>query len=174
MNKKNIIVIAVGVGVIVFLIIYWVLSAPSKDQAEDKSTTGQEASTTVDTTAATTTTSTAATSTTKTSGTTTKKKTTTAPVGAASESYVDALERYTASGYRIQFIGCSAKPGKLTVKKGKSFMLDNRGDKSIRVTVGTTNYYIGAYKYQIVTEYTLGTNYILCNGVRASEITVVQ
>lgn len=174
MNKRNVVIIAIGAGVAVLLVVYGFLAYPKVDKNEENANQNQEQTTTSTAdVSATSTTSTVATSTKTTTGSTGTKTTTKQP-GAAPDSYISTLEKYTDAGYKIQFIGCSAKPGKLIVKKGKSFMLDNRGDKSIKVTVGTANYFIGAYKYAIATEYTLGTNYILCNGIRAAEITVVQ
>lgn len=176
MSKNKIIALgAIGVVVIVF-IIFAVTCKKDNDttptdeniglenQTED---TGLTSTTTPDTTVTTTPTSTPVTATIKKTTTPTTKAT--APV---TQSYADALKTYSASGYRMQFVNCRASPGSLIIKKGKTFMLDNRDNKSHKIKVGSTTYTVGAYGYAIATAKTLDVNYILCDGAGAAKITV--
>ncbi len=96
---------------------------------------------------------------------------TTAP-GAVTQSYADALKQYSASGYRFQFVNCRATPGVLTIKKGASFMLDNRDNKAHRIKVGASTYNIGAYSFVIATAKTVGLNYIVCDDAGSGRLQV--
>ncbi|MCX6782141.1 MAG: hypothetical protein NTW66_03450 [Candidatus Magasanikbacteria bacterium] len=175
MDKNKLIAIVVAVVAIV-IFGYFIFSSKKESipanigqQSGDITGEQQPVSSTADTT--TSTTSTAATSTTK-STTQTKKTTTTKAPGAVTLSYTNALKTYSASGYRFQIINGRASPGTMIVKQGKTFMLDNRDGKSHSVKVGTASYSIGAYGFVIATARTLGTNYIMVDGISSSKIEV--
>lgn len=115
--------------------------------------------------------STTTTSTTGQNGTYKKPVTKTAP-GAVTQSYADALKEYSASGYRFQFVNCRATPGSLTIKKGTSFMIDNRDNASHKIKVGPATYSVGAYGFVIATAKTIGSNYIICDGISTGRLEV--
>jgi len=94
--------------------------------------------------------------------------------GAVTQSYADALKTYSASGYRFQIVNCQMTPGSLVVKKGSTFMIDNRDNASHKVAVGSTNYSVGAYGFVIATAKVLGVNYIRCDNRGSAKITVEQ
>lgn len=175
MSKNKIIALgAIGVVVIVFIIFAVTCKNDNTQTPNDENTglenqaddTGLTDTTTLGISASTTPT------TTPTSATTKKTTTATKAVGAVTQSYADALKAYSATGYRMQFVNCRASPGSLIIKKGKTFMLDNRDNKSHRIKVGSTTYTVGAYGYAIATARTLDVNYILCDGAGAAKITV--
>jgi len=83
---------------------------------------------------------------------------------AAELSYNEAVAKYGGSGYRMQFIGCSAVPGSMTVKKGVKFMLDNRNDKPHTIGVGTASYKLAAYGWVAVSISAEGKINITCDG----------
>lgn len=103
----------------------------------------------------------------------TTQTTPTPGAGSVTPSYADALKQYSASGYRFQFVNCRATPGKMTIKQGVTFMLDNRDDKAHKIKVGSVTYNVGAYGFVIATAKTVGTNYVVCDGVGSAEINVV-
>lgn len=176
MSKNKIIaLVAIGAVVIVF-IIFAVTCKKSADTtpAGDNNSTENQAEDSLDSASATTTDLTASTTPTtsvKTAVTTKKTVSVKAP-GAVTQSYADALKTYSASGYRMQFVNCKASPGSLIIKKGKTFMLDNRDNKSHKIKVGSVTYTVGAYGYAIATARTLDVNYVLCDGAGAAKITV--
>lgn len=92
--------------------------------------------------------------------------------GAVSLDYSEALNKYSKSGYRIQIIDCRATPGTMTVKKGNTFMIDNRDAVSRKITVGTTVYNIKGYGFVIARAKVLGLNYIKCNNNRTATLNV--
>lgn len=161
LNRNKIIGISAVILLAVLFIIFVIVTRPEVPAVEQGdnlgSATGQEIGSSATTTDA------LATSTTSTNGTVKKPVIRTAP-GAVSQSYAEALKEYSASGYRFQFVNCKASPGSLTIKKGVTFMLDNRDNRSHKIKVGATTYSIGAYGYVIATAKTVGLNYILCDG----------
>ncbi len=174
MEKNKIIaIVAIAVAVLV-LGVFAFTSRKNAPASNDNTQTEQMGEETSDTTS---TTEDMATSTTSTVATTTKTtKTTTQPAvkapGAATLSYTNALKIYSASGYRFQFINGRATPGTMIIKKGSSFMLDNRDGKAHTIKVGTASYHIGAYGFVIATAKTAGTNYIMCDGINTAKIEV--
>lgn len=110
--------------------------------------------------------------------TTEKAKTTTKTqpkpaAGAVSQSYTDALKTYSASGYRFQIVNCQMTPLTLVVKKGSTFMIDNRDNQSHKISVGNATYSIGSYNFTIATAKTLGSYYVRCDSRGSAKITVV-
>jgi hypothetical protein len=175
MPKTKIIALgAIGVLVIVF-IIFAVTCKKENTTAPTDENTGLENQTDDTGLTATSTLGSATTTATSTPATTatTKKTTTVAKANApVTQSYADALKAYSATGYRMQFVNCRASPGSLIIKKGKTFMLDNRDNKSHKIKVGNVTYNVGAYGYAIATAKTLDVNYVLCDGAGSGKITV--
>lgn len=94
------------------------------------------------------------------------------PTAPAPTSYSEALSLYGLTGYRIQFVNCSASPGSLVVKRGQKFMIDNRDAKAHVIAVGSAKYSLSAYGYRIVSTAQTGTLNITCDGGGAGRLTV--
>jgi hypothetical protein len=174
MDKNQKIAIAVGVVVLAAIVIYFTVLKKPAVAPEGLNVTGdqetEEVVSSVTSTLDTNATSTATTSA-KTTTQTTVKTTTKAP-GAATLSYTSALKTYSASGYRFQVNNGRVSPGSMIVKRGKTFMIDNRDSKAHTVKVGSTSYRIAAYGFVIATAKTVGTNYIMVDGINAAKIEV--
>jgi hypothetical protein len=176
MNKERIIgiiTIAVAIGVFAFFVIS---GRPVERQApeenlmlDNQEMTSEEL---IEEETATTTPTTTTSDTVKKTTAPAPVKTTAPAPGAITQSYADALKIYSASGYRFQFVNCKATPGKLTIKQGTKFMLDNRDNTAHKIKVGSVNYNVGAYGFAIATAKTLGLNYITCDGGGAAQIQV--
>lgn len=86
--------------------------------------------------------------------------------------YEGALRQYDSTNYRFQFVGCSGKPGLLTVKQGVNFMLDNRDPVQHVFGVAGKNYTIKAYDFAIVSASPVGTYHITCDGKGAADLNI--
>jgi hypothetical protein len=97
-------------------------------------------------------------------GTLKVKSTTTTPVKSPLK-YAEALAVYQKSGYLIQFDSCHGRPGRLTLKKGVKFMMDNRDSKAHTLAVGTDPHFVNAYGFVIVAAPSPAGRYdITCDG----------
>lgn len=102
-----------------------------------------------------------------------KKPVTNVKPSTAPLKYTDIMQLYQKSGYRLQFVGCQATPGAITLRSGVKFMLDNRGDKSHKIKIGSKTYTLGAYAYIIATApTTAGTHNVTCDGGGTARINV--
>lgn len=106
--------------------------------------------------------------------TTVKKTTTSAPTGAVSLSYAQALEKY--SGSRIQInSSCQFAPASAVYKVGTNVMLDNRSDASKSVLFNGTRYTIPGYGFKVVTLSTAKTFQVDCGSYQnVATITVAN
>jgi hypothetical protein len=87
--------------------------------------------------------------------------------------YNDALKTYGVNGYRFQFSdNCLGIPGRLTIKKGGKFMLDNRDDVAHTIKLGSQTFRLSKYGFAIVTASQTGDLDILCDGVTRAELLV--
>lgn len=77
--------------------------------------------------------------------------------------YEEALEKYRESGL-MQFVDCHATPGTFTVKKGYTFMIDNRDAKARTIVIQGATYRLGAYSYALVTPQKIGESFVTCDG----------
>ncbi len=77
--------------------------------------------------------------------------------------YEEALEKYRENGL-MQFVDCHATPGTFTFKKGRTFMIDNRDNKTRTIVVQGVTYRLAAYKYAFVTPNKVGESFITCDG----------
>jgi hypothetical protein len=88
-------------------------------------------------------------------------------------SYNEALKTYGVNGYRFQFTdGCLSLPGKMTIKKGGKFMLDNRDDVAHTIKVGNQTFRLSKYGFAIATATQTGDLDISCDGTNRSELLV--
>lgn len=99
-------------------------------------------------------------------------KTKTGTTTVETKSYGDAINIYRTSGYRFQFSNCSGSPGTLTMKIGTKFMIDNRDNKSHQIGIGTKTYKLEAYDFAIVSIQKIGTFNITCDGGGAANVWV--
>jgi hypothetical protein len=102
----------------------------------------------------------------KTSTTPAPKKTTTNTNG-----YEAALDKY-GKGLRIQFFECRSTPGKLVVKSGVAFMLDNREGNAHVFKVAGQTFNIPAWGYTITSIRAEGDHDLTCDGGGSAVITV--
>lgn len=102
----------------------------------------------------------------KTSVTPAPKKTT-----SSSNGYEAALDKY-GKGLRIQFFECHSNPGKLVVKSGVPFMLDNREGNAHVFKVAGQTYNIPAWGYTITSIRAQGDHDLTCDGGGSAVITV--
>jgi hypothetical protein len=88
-------------------------------------------------------------------------------------SYTEALKIYGVNGYRFQFSdNCLGIPGRLTIKKGGKFMLDNRDDVAHTIKLGSQTFRLSKYGFAIATASQTGDLDILCDGVTRAELLV--
>lgn len=65
---------------------------------------------------------------------------------------------------RLQFDQrCQASPGRMVVKSGQPFLLDNRANESRTIKFNNQTYNLGAYGYQVVTLSGAGTYDVNCS-----------
>lgn len=77
------------------------------------------------------------------------KKTAT-PAPTQTSTYTQLVTQFGSN--RIQFdANCRATPSTVSFKNGTQILLDNRANQSRTISVGGTNYYLGAYGYQVIT-----------------------
>ncbi len=77
------------------------------------------------------------------------KKTAT-PVPTQARTYTQLVQQFGSN--RIQFdADCRATPSAVAFKNGTQILLDNRANQSRTIGIGGTNYYLGAYGYQVIT-----------------------
>lgn len=86
--------------------------------------------------------------------------------------YDKALEDYKRSGYRIQLSNCSGIPGKMNIKQGTKFMVDNRDGQKHTVKVASVSRVIGAYDYEIFIAPKYGTYNMTCDGKGSAQLNV--
>lgn len=91
--------------------------------------------------------------------------------GVVTASYADALQKYR-NGYRIQFSECRGIPGKLVVKSGVSFMLDNRDGVWHEIMIGKQRYKLSGWGYAITSVKNVGTYNITCDGGGSAELVI--
>jgi len=97
------------------------------------------------------------------------------PASHAGTTYTQALNTYSAetgSGYRFQFVNCNGTPGSLAIKKGVTFMIDNRDKDAHTFVVGSLTYKVGAEGFAIATAKDVGTYNITCDGGGAAQVIV--
>lgn len=88
-------------------------------------------------------------------------------------SYTDALKIYGVNGYRFQFSdNCLGLPGRLVIKKGSKFMLDNRDDVAHTIKFKSQTVRLSKYGFAIVTASETGDLDIMCDGVNRAELLV--
>ncbi len=97
---------------------------------------------------------------------------TTPGTGSVTQTYAEAYKIYAASGYRYQFVNCSGDPGKMVVKAGQKFMMDNRDNEAHRFVVQGRSITIGAYGFAVITATQVGTSKITCDGGGAADLVV--
>jgi hypothetical protein len=90
----------------------------------------------------------------------------------ATLSYTQALKTYGATGYRFQFVSCRATPGKLVVKRGQKFMMDNRDQKSHKFNVQGRSFTISGLNFPKVKAGTPGTSNITSDGGGSADLQV--
>ena len=95
-------------------------------------------------------------------------------VSSNTKAYDNAIEIYGTSGYRFQFSQCHGTPGKLAIKKGSKFMLDNRDSQAHTIVVKSQTFHVPALGFAIVTARDLGTYNIICDGGGAAQLTVEE
>lgn len=88
--------------------------------------------------------------------------------------YTEAMKIYGPQGnnLRFQFVTCQGTPGRLSVKKGVSFMLDNRDNAKHAIAIGTQKYNLGAYGFAVVSVPKTGLYKITCDGGGSAEVLV--
>ena len=80
------------------------------------------------------------------------------------EAYEKVLEDYKRSGYRIQISNCSGIPGKMNIKQGTKFMVDNRDKDKHTIKVASVSRIVEGYDYEIFTAPKYGTYNLTCDG----------
>ena len=92
---------------------------------------------------------------------------------AAAISYTEALNIYQRGGAYFQFVKCRGNPGRLSMKKGTKFMLDNwdRIEHTIAINK-VISYLVGGYSFAIATAPAAGQYYITCDGGGAALVNV--
>ena len=88
----------------------------------------------------------------------------TAPTLSATEQYQRSLNTYRTVGAYYQFVGCHANPATISIKRGVSYMIDNRDKIARTVKVGPTIYHLGGYGYVIAKAPAPGRYFITCDG----------
>lgn len=88
--------------------------------------------------------------------------------------YNATVKVYDASGYRLQIVNCSARPGAMVVKRGMKFMIDNRDDATRTIAVGTQKYTLKPYGWTVTSVAKAGQYNITCNGGGAGSLNVQQ
>ncbi len=87
-------------------------------------------------------------------------------------SYAALVKKY--EGYRLQFSNnCSqVSPNSFVIKKGLSFLIDNREDKEHIFSFSNQKYFVKSYGYIVVTTQAIGQHSILCDGVPRAMVNV--
>ena len=88
------------------------------------------------------------------------------------EAYEKVLEDYKRSGYRIQLSNCSGIPGKMNIKQGTKFMVDNRDATKHTVKLASVSRTVEAYDYEIFVAPKYGTYNLTCDGKGSAELNV--
>ncbi len=88
------------------------------------------------------------------------------------KNYTAAMATYGTNGARFQFVGCSATPGTMSLKRGISFMLDNRNAEAHTIAIGQASYRLKGYDYAIVTVQKAGVYPITCDGGGSGQLSV--
>lgn len=96
------------------------------------------------------------------------KTTITAPTKALT--YAAALDKYR--GAVMQFVNCRVLNGTFTLKKGVSFMLDNRDSIAHTIKIQGKSYRLGGYSFAIATPLTVGNSFVTCDGGGSGEVRV--
>lgn len=96
------------------------------------------------------------------------KTTITAPAKALT--YAAALDKYR--GVVMQFVNCRVLNGTFTLKKGVSFMLDNRDAAAHSIKIQGKSYRLGGYSFAIATPLTVGNSFVTCDGGGSGEVRV--
>ena len=160
MNKKNIL-IALVVLLVLVLGVYFINKKPGQDSKTPTTTDSTNNQNTTQNQATTTPTSTPE-----------NGKPGAGNVTTPNLNYNQALAIYQKNGYRIQLSSCHGTPGRLSIKKGAKFMLDNRDSKAHKLVVKSQTFNISGYGFSIVTAKDVGTYNITCDGGGAAELNV--
>ncbi len=86
--------------------------------------------------------------------------------------YEQALENYKSSGYRIQLSNCSGIPGKMNIKQGTKFMVDNRDSVKHIVKLASVSRSVASYDYEVFVAPKYGTYHLTCDGKGSAELNV--
>lgn len=86
--------------------------------------------------------------------------------------YDQIAEIYIKSGYRFQISNCHATPGKLNMKTGTKFMIDNRDKVKHTFKFDSQTYNVPAYGWAIATAPKYGNYFLTCDGSGAAEVQV--
>ena len=76
------------------------------------------------------------------------------------------------SGFRFQFSGCHGTPGSLVVKRGYSFLLDNRDAEAHTIAFVGQSYRIGPYGTAVAVVWKIGEHQITCDGGGAAKVII--
>lgn len=86
--------------------------------------------------------------------------------------YTEAVKLYDATGYRIQFTNCSGNPGKLNLKQGTKFMVDNRDSSPHLIKLASVQRTVAGYDYEIFTAPKPGAYTLTCDGKGSVEFII--
>lgn len=90
-------------------------------------------------------------------------------------SYSAALNIYRNSGYYFQFSSCHGLPGRISIKRGVKFMMDNRDDVARTLAINGKSYYVSSYNFVIAAApKTAGKFFITCDGGGAATLHVAN
>lgn len=90
----------------------------------------------------------------------------------AKPSYDSVLEQYKNSGYRIQISNCSGIPGKMNIKQGTKFMVDNRDKTKHTIKLASVSRVVEGYDYEIFVAPKYGSYFLTCDGKGSAELNV--
>jgi len=80
--------------------------------------------------------------------------------------------RYVNTDYRFQFDDCHGSPGRLVLKSGRSFILDNRDGSPITIAFAGKSYRVPSYSSALASTTSVGTHQVTCNGGGAATLIV--
>lgn len=109
-------------------------------------------------------------------GTATKTETpapkVTPPTASIRPPYDTILAQYRDSGYRFQISDCHGNPGKMNIKQGTKFMVDNRDKDAHTFKLASVSREVPGYDYEIFTAPKYGNYFLTCDGKGAAELQV--
>jgi hypothetical protein len=86
--------------------------------------------------------------------------------------YDQAIKEYGVRGYRIQLSQCHGTPGRLAIKSGTAFMVDNREGVAHTVVLAKQTFKVPAWGFVIIYTQGKGKQVLTCDGGGAAEIDV--